>query len=143
MQRVFREFDEDGSGSLDTEEIEQVMAMFNITPFRSTVLSAIAVVDEDSTGVVEFHEFVHLLTIYKKTEGFKRHSLDIGLKRGRNSWRKPLKSFEREDVGSGNEVKDLYTVFYKFAVRTMNSQLREIPSSRLRAALMQMQLRRH
>ena len=39
-------------------------------------------------------------------------------------------------------MKDLYTVFYKFAVRTMNSQLREIPSSRLRAALMQMQLRR-
>lgn len=74
MQRVFREFDEDGSGSLDTEEIEQVMAMFNITPFRSTVESAIAVVDEDSTGVVEFHEFVHLLTIYKKTEGFKRSS---------------------------------------------------------------------
>ncbi len=35
--------------------------------------SAIAVVDEDSTGVVEFHEFVHLLTIYMKTEGFTRH----------------------------------------------------------------------
>lgn len=37
MQRVFRAFDEDGSGSLDTEEIEQVMCSFNITPFRSTV----------------------------------------------------------------------------------------------------------
>ena len=37
VQRVFRAFDEDGSGSLDTEEIEQVMCSFNITPFRSTV----------------------------------------------------------------------------------------------------------
>lgn len=34
--------------------------------------SAISVVDEDSTGTVEFHEFVHLLTIYMKTEGFSR-----------------------------------------------------------------------
>lgn len=131
VRKVFKAFDEDGSGSLDTEEIEQVMCSFGITPFKSTVEalpevyatfpqetaprncfiltnctgvvvvygrrmrkeqisttksqeqkinfsdviqeSAIAVVDEDSTGVVEFHEFVHLLTIYMKTEGFTRH----------------------------------------------------------------------
>lgn len=120
VQRVFRAFDEDGSGSLDTEEIEQVMCSFNITPFRSTVESAIAVVDEDCTGTVEFHEFVHLLTIYMKTEGFTRH-----------------------------EVKDLYSVFWQFALTSShpvaanansatsaNTHLREIPAARLRDALM-------
>jgi len=107
VRKVFKAFDEDGSGSLDTEEIEQVMCSFGITPFKSTVESAIAVVDEDSTGVVEFHEFVHLLTIYMKTEGFTR-----------------------------KEVKDLYSVFWRFAISSANSQLREIPATRLRDALM-------
>jgi len=107
VQRVFREFDEDGSGSLDTEEIEGVMRSFSITPFKATVEAAIAVVDEDHTGTVEFHEFVHLLTVYKKTEGF-----------------------------SQAEVKDLYAVFYKFAVPVSDSKLREVPESEMRNALM-------
>lgn len=37
VRKVFKAFDEDGSGSLDTEEIEQVMCSFGITPFKSTV----------------------------------------------------------------------------------------------------------
>ncbi|CAE6931084.1 CML12 [Symbiodinium natans] len=107
VQRVFREFDEDGSGSLDTEEIEGVMRSFSITPFKSTVEAAIAVVDEDHTGTIEFHEFIHLLTVYKKTEGF-----------------------------SQAEVRDLYAVFYKFAVPVVGSKLREVPEGDMGDALM-------
>ena len=44
--------------------------------------SAIAVVDEDCTGTVEFHEFVHLLTIYMKTEGFTRDLAAMWICRG-------------------------------------------------------------
>ena len=44
--------------------------------------SAIAVVDENSTGTVEFHEFVHLLTIYMKTEGFTRDLAAMWICRG-------------------------------------------------------------
>jgi len=107
VQRVFREFDEDNSGSLDTQEIEGVMRSFNITPFKSTVEAAIAVVDEDHTGTVEFHEFVHLLTVYKKTEGF-----------------------------SQSEVRELYAVFYNFAVSVPDSKLREVPVDCMPDALM-------
>ena len=131
VRKVFKAFDEDGSGSLDTEEIEQVMCSFGITPFKSTVEalpevyatfpqetaprncfiltnctgvvvvygrrmrkeqisttksqeqkinfsdviqeSAIAVVDEDSTGVSRVSWVRAFAHHYMKTEGFTRH----------------------------------------------------------------------
>ena len=70
VSRTFVEFDADGSGELSIEELEDVLKSLGITPFRSTIAGALAVVDSDDSGTLDFPEFVQLLLIYRKTEGF-------------------------------------------------------------------------
>eukprot|EP00930_Biecheleria_cincta_P046401 TRINITY_DN319_c0_g1_i1.p1 TRINITY_DN319_c0_g1~~TRINITY_DN319_c0_g1_i1.p1 ORF type:complete len:1076 (+),score=224.38 TRINITY_DN319_c0_g1_i1:64-3291(+) len=106
VKSVFENFDKDKSGSLDTDEIEAVMTSLGITPFKAQIAAAIEVVDEDETGTIDFKEFVHLLTVYRKTEGFS----DI-------------------------QVLRLYRVFKKFANEPDASGIREVPPDNLREAL--------
>jgi len=108
VRTAFNQFDLDGSGSLDTDEVEGVMNSLGIFIFKSQMAAAIAIVDEDKTGTLDFEEFIHLMTAYRKTEGF-----------------------------SEQEVVALYKTFYKFADDPKDgSGLREVPIERLREALM-------
>lgn len=70
VSKIFTKFDADGSGELSVEELEDVLKSLGITPFRSTISGALAVVDSDDSGTLDFQEFVQLLLIYRKTEGF-------------------------------------------------------------------------
>lgn len=70
VREIFTQFDADGSGELSAEELEDVLRSLGITPFRSTISGALAVVDSDDSGTLDFQEFVQLLLIYRKTEGF-------------------------------------------------------------------------
>eukprot|EP00441_Pelagodinium_beii_P034476 CAMPEP_0197633320 /NCGR_PEP_ID=MMETSP1338-20131121/9704_1 /TAXON_ID=43686 ORGANISM="Pelagodinium beii, Strain RCC1491" /NCGR_SAMPLE_ID=MMETSP1338 /ASSEMBLY_ACC=CAM_ASM_000754 /LENGTH=926 /DNA_ID=CAMNT_0043204959 /DNA_START=138 /DNA_END=2918 /DNA_ORIENTATION=- len=72
FHQSFDSFDDDGSGELSVTEMERVLKSMGITPFRSTIAAALTMVDEDQTGTVSFEEFVQLLMIYRKTEGFSQ-----------------------------------------------------------------------
>jgi len=69
---IFDKFDEDGGGTLSCDELLKVMSSMGFTPLRAMVEEALSVVDEDGGGTLDFTEFVHLLAIYRYTEGFTR-----------------------------------------------------------------------
>ncbi|CAE7345136.1 CABP1 [Symbiodinium sp. CCMP2592] len=70
VREKFALFDADQSGELSADELEDVLKSLGITPSRTTIAGALAVVDEDGSGSLDFEEFVQLLLIYRKTEGF-------------------------------------------------------------------------
>lgn len=72
FHKCFNSFDEDGSGELDAGEMGKLLKSLGITPFKSTMNAALAIVDEDGTGSLCFDEFVQLLMTYRKTEGFSQ-----------------------------------------------------------------------
>eukprot|EP00930_Biecheleria_cincta_P048941 TRINITY_DN34192_c0_g1_i1.p1 TRINITY_DN34192_c0_g1~~TRINITY_DN34192_c0_g1_i1.p1 ORF type:complete len:913 (+),score=226.60 TRINITY_DN34192_c0_g1_i1:208-2946(+) len=75
VRRSFEAFDADHSGELSAGELADLLKSLGITPFRSTIADALAVVDEDGSGSLNFSEFGQLLMIYKKTEGFSQGEL--------------------------------------------------------------------
>lgn len=75
VRNSFDTFDMDGSGALNTAEMEEVLNYLGITPSQSMIESVIKFVDADGSGFVEFNEFVHFLALYQKSEGFLRHEL--------------------------------------------------------------------
>eukprot|EP00931_Biecheleriopsis_adriatica_P040060 TRINITY_DN22915_c0_g1_i2.p1 TRINITY_DN22915_c0_g1~~TRINITY_DN22915_c0_g1_i2.p1 ORF type:complete len:1096 (-),score=232.65 TRINITY_DN22915_c0_g1_i2:55-3342(-) len=109
IKRHFDNSDRDGSGSIDIDELADVLKSIGIYPFRSTVEGALAVVDEDMSGNIEFAEFVMLLAIYKNTGGFSR-----------------------------DEVKRLYRVFTRFAEQPTRGQPRSMKVSSLALSLLYM-----
>lgn len=70
MRKMFKRFDEDGSGEISTDELRKFMSALGFTPLRSSIAEALAAVDEDGSGSLNFEETVHLLEVYKSTEGF-------------------------------------------------------------------------
>eukprot|EP00929_Paragymnodinium_shiwhaense_P119555 TRINITY_DN9145_c0_g1_i1.p1 TRINITY_DN9145_c0_g1~~TRINITY_DN9145_c0_g1_i1.p1 ORF type:complete len:1168 (-),score=419.89 TRINITY_DN9145_c0_g1_i1:218-3721(-) len=86
FKTMFDQFDSDGGGQLDTEELSRLMLSLGFTPLRSMLRESLAVVDEDGSGTISFPEFVHLLSVYRYSEGFTR-----------------------------SEVKEFYTVFLEHA----------------------------
>lgn len=70
MRKMFKKFDEDGSGEISTDELRKFMSALGFTPLRSSIAEALAAVDEDGSGSLNFEETVHLLEVYKSTEGF-------------------------------------------------------------------------
>eukprot|EP00931_Biecheleriopsis_adriatica_P051692 TRINITY_DN30013_c0_g1_i2.p1 TRINITY_DN30013_c0_g1~~TRINITY_DN30013_c0_g1_i2.p1 ORF type:complete len:1134 (-),score=236.17 TRINITY_DN30013_c0_g1_i2:257-3658(-) len=75
VKKTFEQFDDDGSGELSAHELEGLLKSIGITPFRSTIAGALAVVDEDGSGSLDFEEFIQLLAIYRTTEGFARQEV--------------------------------------------------------------------
>ena len=72
VSSIFKRFDADGSGELSAEELEDVLKSLHITPFRSTIAGALAVVDSDDSGTMDYTEFVQLLLIYRRLEHRKK-----------------------------------------------------------------------
>lgn len=71
----FAEFDAldvDGSGQLSMKELKVLISGLGVTPLRETLSEAMAIVDSDGSGNVDFEEFVHLMAVYRVTEGFTR-----------------------------------------------------------------------
>eukprot|EP00438_Fugacium_kawagutii_P032434 Skav209375 [mRNA] locus=scaffold64:84682:88061:+ [translate_table: standard] len=108
VAKIFSQFDADGSGELSVDELEDVLKSLGITPFRSTISGALAVVDSDDSGTLDFQEFVQLLLIYRKTEGFCE-----------------------------SEIMKLYRIFSRFAEPTVDGRS-VLPSALSSKALMEM-----
>ncbi|KAL1524745.1 hypothetical protein AB1Y20_019628 [Prymnesium parvum] len=72
--KTFYLFDEDGSGSVSTDELEHVVAILHPFPTPETIREMVEALDIDNDGEVDIFEFcVHL---QKKTEGIERHDVE-------------------------------------------------------------------
>jgi len=72
FREMFDQIDTDRSGELNGSEIRRFMASLGFTPLRSMVREALDTVDEDGTGSLNCEELVHLLAVYRASEGFTR-----------------------------------------------------------------------
>lgn len=64
---MFELFDEDRSSSIDQEELGKLMRSMGQNPTEEQLKKLIQEVDPDNTGVVDFCQFVSLMTKYKAT----------------------------------------------------------------------------
>jgi len=72
LKILFDGMDENGSGTLDLLEVRNILSQMGITPLRATLDEGREIVDFDGSGEFDFEEFVHLLAVYRVTEGFTR-----------------------------------------------------------------------
>merc|ERR1719491_36463 len=70
LRRVFQEADLDGGGTLCVDEVERLLRKLDYAPTTQVVNEAMAVVDSDKSGDINFREFEALREYLRKTEGF-------------------------------------------------------------------------
>jgi hypothetical protein len=71
IERCFNEFDEDGSGTIDIDELNKVMLAMGHALTPQQLRELLHQVDVNNTGDIEFTEFVQLITLWKESSQFK------------------------------------------------------------------------
>jgi hypothetical protein len=66
-RRLFRQYDEDGNGTLDRHEVSHLLKGLGLTDSKEAVDQMLAVYDIEGTGVVEEAEFIHFLTAMQES----------------------------------------------------------------------------
>ncbi|CAK9011485.1 unnamed protein product [Durusdinium trenchii] len=75
IRKSFHEFDTDESGELSTGEVQAVLKAMGCSPFKGTLQRLIDAVDDDSSGTLDFNEFISLLLVYRQTDGFSHKEI--------------------------------------------------------------------
>mmetsp|Transcript_136702 Transcript_136702/g.437303 ORF Transcript_136702/g.437303 Transcript_136702/m.437303 type:complete len:1157 (-) Transcript_136702:90-3560(-) len=75
FRKKFDEFDEDGNGELDIEEIIKYISSLGYTPLRCTIREAMNLVDINGDGALQFEEVVLLMHLYRHSEGFSSNEV--------------------------------------------------------------------
>merc|ERR1711879_1030648 len=65
-REAFNTFDQDGSGTIDTQEMKLLLEAIGEAPSEEELFRFMADVDEDGTGEIEFAEF---LQAFEKQKG--------------------------------------------------------------------------
>jgi len=58
MSRCFREFDKDGSGSIDRSELKNAMREYNSEMSEGEIDRLLQIVDKDVSGSINYEEFI-------------------------------------------------------------------------------------
>jgi len=58
MRRCFREFDKDGSGSIDRSELRNAMREYNCEISEEEIDRLLQIVDKDESGSINYEEFI-------------------------------------------------------------------------------------
>lgn len=72
-RKIFGQFDEDHSGSLDAEELAELLKYLGLKNTRQTVSQLLSMYDTDGAGVIEEDEFVGFLEEVQKSAEQKRN----------------------------------------------------------------------
>eukprot|EP00735_Rhodelphis_limneticus_P007978 TRINITY_DN20704_c0_g1::TRINITY_DN20704_c0_g1_i1::g.9129::m.9129 TRINITY_DN20704_c0_g1::TRINITY_DN20704_c0_g1_i1::g.9129 ORF type:complete len:153 (+),score=30.51,sp/P84339/CALM_AGABI/46.31/3e-37,sp/P84339/CALM_AGABI/45.45/7e-11,EF-hand_8/PF13833.1/0.0044,EF-hand_8/PF13833.1/7.4e-13,EF-hand_8/PF13833.1/2e+02,EF-hand_8/PF13833.1/0.043,EF-hand_1/PF00036.27/5.3e-06,EF-hand_1/PF00036.27/2.2e-08,EF-hand_1/PF00036.27/52,EF-hand_1/PF00036.27/0.019,EF-hand_7/PF13499.1/5.9e-14,EF-hand_7/PF13499.1/0.24,EF len=62
FQEIFNLVDTDGGGSIQAEELQQLMEMLGLKPTREEIEDMIKEIDEDGNGEIDFDEFVTVMS---------------------------------------------------------------------------------
>jgi len=76
LKKWFKEVDDDGSGQLDFEELEQLLLKMGYKPTREVVREAFEATDTDKSGLVSFREFEGLREHLRMTECFLKAEVE-------------------------------------------------------------------
>ncbi len=63
IKEAFDLFDTDGSGRIDAKELKVAMRALGFEPKKEEIKKMIADVDKDGTGVIEYQDFLDLMTV--------------------------------------------------------------------------------
>merc|ERR1719324_1654378 len=66
FQRLFIEFDEDGTGSIDINELRSMLRNLGKSTTTKSLYELIKLVDTDSSMEIEFNEFLLLMQLFEK-----------------------------------------------------------------------------
>lgn len=106
FKEIFDTFDEDGSGRLDLAELRKFMVAIGFTPLRAMLREAMELVNADGADSIGFNEMLHLLAIYRHTEGFTNNEL-----KDLHSLFSKAKSDDSHEVSAAG-LKDVLQGFY-------------------------------
>lgn len=67
---VFARYDEEGQGEMSVKGLRKLLAQFGFMPLHAMIREAVAVVDADCNGRLNFEELMMLLAVYRRAEGF-------------------------------------------------------------------------
>jgi len=70
FRKQFKAADLDNSGVIQADEIRQVIQNCGYLPLRAIVSEVTKEVDCDENGTLEFEEFVNLMAVFRRTDGF-------------------------------------------------------------------------
>ena len=76
LQEHFRHFDADGSGDIETSELEALMHELGEDPEHEELEALIKEVDADGSGTVDFDEFLHMMDQLMHEHGERHMSKD-------------------------------------------------------------------
>jgi CRP-like cAMP-binding protein len=62
IREAFELFDTDRSGSIDAKEMKTAMRALGLDPGRHELTRMLAEVDKDNNGIIDFQEFLHMMT---------------------------------------------------------------------------------
>jgi Ca2+-binding EF-hand superfamily protein len=93
---VFKEFDEDDSDEMSTEEVYGCVKKLGWFPTEELITECVGQVDEDGSGSITFDEFYQMMNYLRKTEGFTVNEM--------NKFRNLFNKF---DVDGSGEISTL------------------------------------
>jgi len=72
---LFKKVDADNSGYIDHKELRSLLSSMGLTPLKSIMERCIDLVDKNRDGEINFEEFVNLMGILRRSEGFSDEEL--------------------------------------------------------------------
>ncbi|KAL4238659.1 hypothetical protein ACF0H5_003366 [Mactra antiquata] len=76
LKQAFKIFDKDGDGTISTQELGTVMRSLGQDPSEDELLDIINEIDEDGNGLIEFDEFVTLMSKQFAQEGSEKDIME-------------------------------------------------------------------
>eukprot|EP01017_Pseudomicrothorax_dubius_P035632 TRINITY_DN5024_c0_g1_i5.p1 TRINITY_DN5024_c0_g1~~TRINITY_DN5024_c0_g1_i5.p1 ORF type:complete len:139 (+),score=45.49 TRINITY_DN5024_c0_g1_i5:63-479(+) len=76
-REAFNAFDKDGSGTIDPEELRNVLEEMGQKPTEEDVLKMINEVDQSNRGVIEFKDFLRAMARQKRMQREREDESDI------------------------------------------------------------------
>eukprot|EP00403_Amphidinium_massartii_P006199 CAMPEP_0178382308 /NCGR_PEP_ID=MMETSP0689_2-20121128/6427_1 /TAXON_ID=160604 /ORGANISM="Amphidinium massartii, Strain CS-259" /LENGTH=1166 /DNA_ID=CAMNT_0020002509 /DNA_START=59 /DNA_END=3559 /DNA_ORIENTATION=- len=74
---LFANYDPDDSGSIDLSELKELLRTMGLTPLQKVLKKVIAQVDNDGNEELCFDEFVSLMGLLRRTEGFSDEEVHV------------------------------------------------------------------
>lgn len=73
FRKAFDKFDEDGSGGMSVNELKALLQDIHFIPLHYMIMEALAYVDQNDDGELDFNELMKFLKVYRRAEGFSTH----------------------------------------------------------------------